>query len=336
MHWSILNKPFPINSWRWYKTRSIFFGLFITLFLFLFKPFSLHLYDVIRLFKVSVLYGLATASVLFLGGVVFTRTIMHRIPDEEWTFGKQTLWNVFLMICITLLNCLVAQLLYGAEPFPLSLYFVMFKWVLMLGIFPVTIADLISYNYYLQKNIKSAAAISGLLKDQKAGDVPSLPAGHLPDQTRTNPVQETGTGKIISGRTAARICLTGENQGDKLEVEECDLLAVQALDNYVNIYWEKNGSLKTTLIRNTLKNIENQLETADSLLRTHRGWIVNTGKVIAVDGNAQGLKLSLPLMQVKVPVSRGNIALYRQKAQSDPTQEMPVETSEPSVPVFNS
>ncbi|HRP56267.1 LytTR family DNA-binding domain-containing protein [Agriterribacter sp.] len=110
--------------------------------------------------------------------------------------------------------------------------------------------------------------------------------------------------------------LTGENHGNRLEVAEYSLLAVQALDNYVNIFWEEAGCLQTTMLRNTLTNIVEQLNAVSGIYRSHRGWLVNTRRVNQVEGNAQGLRLSVDLMQQQVPVSRGNITGYRRLAEN--------------------
>ena len=107
-----------------------------------------------------------------------------------------------------------------------------------------------------------------------------------------------------------------ENQGDKLELDVYNLLAVQALDNYVNVFWEESGCLQTTMLRNTLTNIVEQLNAVSGIYRSHRGWLVNTLRVNRVEGNAQGLRLSVDLMQQQVPVSRGNITGYRRLAEN--------------------
>ncbi len=330
MHWGILNKPFPINTWRWYRLRSLCFGLFIFLFLFLFRPFSLHLLGTMMLLYTSLVYGCITFLVLLTGGFAFIKLIIPRMTEDRWTLGRQILWNIALMVCIATLNVFVIQFIYGLPAQPLLVYGIMLKWVIMLGVFPIVIADLISYNYFLQRNLKSARQLSQLLPplppSEEGMQVTAFftPTGEknnremtaaiteLPDQP--DQVEKNTTALPTSRpRLTSKVCLIGENQGDKLEIAISDLIAAQALDNYVHIFWEKEGCLQTTLLRNTLTNIALQLENREDIYRTHRGWIVNKKQVLAVDGNAQGLKLTVRLMQLKVPVSRGQIAGYRQQ-----------------------
>ncbi|MCH5682870.1 LytTR family transcriptional regulator [Niabella sp. W65] len=78
------------------------------------------------------------------------------------------------------------------------------------------------------------------------------------------------------------------------------------------MFWEANDQLQSTLLRNTLTNIADQVSDAAHIYRTHRSWLVNVQRVARVNGNAQGLKLSVELMDQQVPVSRSNIPGYRQ------------------------
>lgn len=318
MIWKLINKPFPINSWRCYLQRSLGFGLFVFLFLFLFKPFSLNLYSTQQLLYTAAIYGGITWFVIFTGGWVFTHWAVPRVNEEKWTLGKQILWNTLLMLCITFLNIYVTQLMHNIT-LPLWWWFNMLSWVVMLGVFPIAIAELIAYNVYLRQHIKSAVQISQIVQHAPKPAV-MVPVDLLP----VSELQATNH-HHISERPAFTpdvedsidilkhtLVLTGENQGDKLEILYNNLLAVQALDNYVNIFWEQKGSLQTTMLRNTLTNISEQLNDAPCMYRSHRGWLVNTKRVTQVEGNAQGLRLSVDLLPQHVPVSRTNIAGYRQ------------------------
>jgi hypothetical protein len=315
----ILNQPFPINTWRRYWLRGAGFGLFVFLFLFLFKPFSLNLYPTGRLLYTTAVYGFTTGIVIFAGSFLLIKIIAPHINEEKWTLGKQILWNTFLMICITLMNVLVTQLMHGMS-LPLWWYFTMLKWVFMLGVLPIAISELLTYNHFLRSNMKSAAQMSQLVERTKGVErkvydpVPTAPLS-LQEQIEAALLDHVTKKESKTIFTGSTLLLTGENQGDKLELYDHSLLAVQAIDNYVNIFWEEKGRLQTTMLRNTLTNIAEQLNGLPNIYRSHRGWLVNTRRVTRVDGNAQGLKLSVDLLQQQVPVSRGNIAGYRQLAE---------------------
>lgn len=320
---NLLNQPFPVNSWRWYRLRGIGFGLFVFLFLLLFKPFRLDLYSSSRLFYIAAMYGIVTGAVILLGGFLFIKVIASYINEEKWTLGKQILLNILLMIGITIFNVLVTQLVHQIV-LPIWWHFYMLKWVLMLGVFPVVISELFSYNYYLRLHIKSAenlsnkipAAYTAISSPSEVPELSNLVINniHLKPKNVTTSVAEKESISVHK-RKAALIMLTGDNQNDRLEIPPYRLLAVQSLDNYVNVFWENNNKLQTTLLRNTLSNIAEQLNGIPFMYRCHRGWLVNTQKVRQVSGNAQGLKLTVDLLHQPVPVSRANITGYREIAE---------------------
>ncbi|MGN7783683.1 LytTR family transcriptional regulator DNA-binding domain-containing protein [Niabella sp. 22666] len=304
MHWKILSEPFPINTWKWYRLRGIGFGLFVFLFLLLFQPFSLNLFDTKKLLYVTIVYGAATSIVILCGGWVFSKWIIPRLDDEKWTLGRQIVWNLLLMIGITLLNVYVTQIMHQTV-LPLWWWLIMLKWVLMLGVLPVAVAELIAYNQHLRYNLKAATQLSQLVQQQTI----ISDGGFNITSTSGNLANQNLTTSLPDGNSA--IILMGDNQGEKLELLHDNLLAVQALDNYVNVFWEADDQLQSTLLRNTLTNIAEQVSDAVYMYRTHRSWLVNVQRVSRVDGNAQGLKLSVELMDQQVPVSRGNIPGYR-------------------------
>ncbi|MDT7833001.1 LytTR family DNA-binding domain-containing protein [Flavobacteriaceae bacterium S356] len=69
-----------------------------------------------------------------------------------------------------------------------------------------------------------------------------------------------------------KIILTGENKRDFLQIQLEHLVAVSSADNYVEIHYIKENAIKKKLLRNTLKNIQNQ---EPSLQKVHRSHLIN-------------------------------------------------------------
>ncbi|RYY29538.1 MAG: hypothetical protein EOO04_07255 [Chitinophagaceae bacterium] len=324
---NIFHQPFPINTWRRYWLRGVGFGGFVFLFLLVFQPFDLNLYAPAQLLFTTGVYGLTTAVVITGGSLLLIKGIAPYINEERWTLGKQILWNTFLMICITFGNVLVTQWMHGMA-LPVSWYFIMMKWVFMLGILPIGIAELITYNHFLKKNLKSAAEVSDQIRHTKVSTATDFETKIIAYPKPPRKQELAGYSSEKRKQAAALfidtdlhdtlafpppiVKLTGENQGDSLDIVASSILAVQSLDNYVNVFYESNGKLQTAMLRNTLTNIAAQLTSFSNLYRSHRGWLVNTDRVVKVDGNAQGLKLTLVYLSQQVPVSRNNIAAFRQ------------------------
>lgn len=95
-------------------------------------------------------------------------------------------------------------------------------------------------------------------------------------------------------------------QNTELIINENDFLCVQSMENYCTFYFLENSSLKKALIRISLANALQQIETG-SVKKCHRSYIVNLGRVKKLKGNAQGYKLILQEVDFEIPVSRSFI-----------------------------
>jgi hypothetical protein len=97
------------------------------------------------------------------------------------------------------------------------------------------------------------------------------------------------------------------NERVELSVNLERLYFFKASDNYIEIFHKNTEGVIRVVIRNTLKNIENQFLDIPQLFRCHKAFIVNTEKVREVNGNAKGYFLTLEDVEEKIPVSRSNI-----------------------------
>ncbi len=312
MKLSILNQPFPINDSLWFRQRAAGFGLFVFFFLLLFQPFSLHLYNIRQLLFTALIYGSISFITIWSSGFVFDHIITPQMKEESWTLGKQIVFNILLMICITLCNVFATQVMHGIR-LPLWWYFSMLRWVIMMGVIPIVVSELIAYNWHLRKHLNNARQITTAIEEvQISVKNKNASPSHtdLPARiTIAADIDQSTVERSVS--PSNEIVITGENYGDRLVLPVEKLLAVQALDNYVNIYWEEHGILQTTLIRNTLTHVAEQLKNISCIFKSHRGWLVNIHRVQKVEGNAQSLKLHVALLSATVPVSRSNISSYR-------------------------
>ncbi len=101
------------------------------------------------------------------------------------------------------------------------------------------------------------------------------------------------------------ISFRDENGVMRISMKPDDLLYLEASDNYVSIKYLRDGQLKSVLVRNTLKNYEQEFENS-ILLRCHRSFMVNIKKVSMVrkEGHKMNLILESPENEI-IPVSRG-------------------------------
>lgn len=83
-----------------------------------------------------------------------------------------------------------------------------------------------------------------------------------------------------------------------------NLLYLEASDNYVSIYYLNNGKVTRFMLRNTLKNLEEELKGTE-LVRCHRSFIVNCDKVKVIRREKDGVFLELDHpASVNLPVTK--------------------------------
>jgi DNA-binding LytR/AlgR family response regulator len=114
----------------------------------------------------------------------------------------------------------------------------------------------------------------------------------------------------------ATIHVASENQGESFEVKKNDLIYLQSAENYVEVYFLENGKIQKRIIRNTLKQLAKDWEGETALFRCHKSYLINLSRVLAVTGNAQGLKAQLEHVETTIPISRLLIDDLKQRMQS--------------------
>jgi len=86
------------------------------------------------------------------------------------------------------------------------------------------------------------------------------------------------------------------------------ILAVESMQNYVHVYSVANGMLEKETVRMTLSSALEEYKN-QGLMKCHRSFLVNPSQIEKVEGNAQGLKLTLSHKESPViPVSRTYIS----------------------------
>ncbi len=83
-----------------------------------------------------------------------------------------------------------------------------------------------------------------------------------------------------------------------------DVVFINSADNYVEIHYKEDKKIKKKLLRNTLKNIELQINPYHIFLRCHRKYIVNPHYIDKLNGNCNHHELLLKGYKKPLPVSR--------------------------------
>ncbi|MFA5420079.1 MAG: LytTR family DNA-binding domain-containing protein [Bacteroidales bacterium] len=108
------------------------------------------------------------------------------------------------------------------------------------------------------------------------------------------------------------IAFVAENNSEKLEVLIDGIVFIKSADNYVEIRIKEENKFSTKLIRNTLKNIELQLQPYPFFIRCHRTSIVNTHYIKKLKLNDNNYSLLLKDLDDEIPVSRQYLLKIRE------------------------
>ncbi|HEX5002048.1 MAG TPA: LytTR family transcriptional regulator DNA-binding domain-containing protein [Bacteroidia bacterium] len=258
-------------------------GVFVALFLFIFKPFGISGLQLpfSELIFVFAGYGLIT----FLVALFCDRVIKVAFPqffDEQlWTVGKQIIWVTFVIMLIGIGNLFYSNLLgFSGISGTSFLYFQFYTFVI--AVFPVMLLTLINRMRLLKHNLKTVKSINHSLE---------APLSAPPEQM------------ILS--------FSSDNGKDELRLSCDQFLFAESADNYTDVVYVENGIVKRALIRSTLKRLET-LNSTPCIVRPHRAYLVNLSKVTKVAGSSQGYRLLFGETEDTIPVARRNASEVRE------------------------
>jgi hypothetical protein len=265
-------QPYPFERQWLPSLRSAFFaGLFVSLFLFFFKPFGTQITPGAegKYLLVCSYFGLVT-MVMTLVVFGFCLLLPKIFDEEKWKVWKEILFNLFFVSCIGLGNLMLANFLWNV-PLNGSTFWGWQIVTFSVGIFPVFFGAFLGQMKLSKKYADEAAKL------------------HLP---------------AVHPSFAAPITLIGENQNETLSLPAAQIAYFAAQDNYVQVFYFEKEVLKSRMLRTTMRKMEDAVSNWPQFVRCHRTFMVNFDKIEKVSGSAQGYRLHLADVEETIPVSR--------------------------------
>ncbi|MFC1729704.1 LytTR family DNA-binding domain-containing protein [candidate division KSB1 bacterium] len=250
---------------------SISFGVF--LFVLFFQPFSLDRFD----FNNSLIFVAGLGAIVFLF-MVLVRIVLPWIILNDTQNSHENLLhsNIDSFIILALSSVAFAFYLYYVGFVSISFY-VMFKVVIICLVPSVTLKLYDAIKELKQQN-------ESLINEKKI----------LQEQVKN--YEEDYLNKSIE--------FVSENITENLSLLIADVVFIKSADNYVEIVYKEDDVFKKQLIRNTLKNIEQQIKPYSNFIRCHRISIVNTHYIEKLNRNYNNHWLTLKGTNDQIPVSR--------------------------------
>lgn len=266
-----LKQPYLIKDSVVDKLKmSLVYGAFVALFLLSFQPFGLNSLES-KLVEICLIYGAITTAVIIILNIIIAPLFPRHFDEQSWNTGREISWTIVNILSIGLANAVYTSYL-NDNSLSLKYIFLFEFYTFLVSILPITF--IIVYN-----ESKSSRRYNELSQDinQKL-------------TAHTNP---TSTIKIES-----------QNQNEELMINSSDLLFIKAADNYIEVYHLESDEVRNSMLRNTLKSVEEIFTNNENIIRCHKSYLVNLQYVNNVSGNAQGYKLHLDFTDIPIPVSR--------------------------------
>ena len=239
------------------------FSLFIFVFLFLFKPFGLAQLKTSYQFFVSLGFGLVTMFMLS----IFKYLLEPLVVKKNWTLGKSLLWGLLIASSIGVANYFYVQIIFS-QVFIFK-YFLFAIWTaILVGIIPVTIGYIVSFNRLYRDALKEA----------------SIPLDDI--------------------FWESEVTIRGGNPKNEFKFNPRSIVYLCSNDNYITVFTIKGETIARTHLRGTLKAAESELRKNTSFFRCHKCYIVNSEYADHVSGNNQNMRIKLKVQSLEIPVSR--------------------------------
>lgn len=259
---------------------SIAFGIF--LFILFFQPFPLEHFD----FNNRLLFVGGFAAIIFFFQVLIRGVFRTFIPDHHFKNDELLLLSYARIFLITALSSVAVAFYLRYVGSVTITFYEMFKIISICLVSPVIL------NIYDR---------FGALKMQNE----SLT---LEKETIRKEIQHYEEGYLNQ-----TIEFASEYGAEPLNLPVADILFLRSADNYVEIIYMEGSAAKKKLIRNTLKNIEQQLKPFPNFVRCHRTSIVNSFHIEKLNRKFNNHWLKLNGFDDPVPVSRQYLLTIKER-----------------------
>ncbi len=286
----LFRRPFPVmEDWEMRWVVILFHGLFVAIFLPIFKPFQ----DIFLTNTPFINAGLGIVVSLVLAFNHFLISKVLPIDLKKWTIGKSILWTMYDVLAVILGVFIYQNYWTNFDAFTwIDLWRITYSTIALAAI-PVMISTILLENWLLRRNLRRASELQQSVQEQKP----------IPPQT-TNPTP-------ITANNPEFLSLFSDNKSEWIKLRPKDLILLESSDNYVCIYYKEKEKVQKKLLRSTLTKLEHQIELA-SIFRCHRSYMVNINQIKQVEGNSRGLQLDLLDLDQTIPVSRKYVKAIQQ------------------------
>ncbi len=264
------NKQYPFNDDLKYNARIILFiSMGILVFLLIFQPVDISSFSQREILYLVAGYAVSTFLTLTINLIVLPSLFPRFFDRGKWNIKREIFWNIWIILAISGCYFLFYTRVFGIINISLS---DVFK-IILLAIIPVAALITVNYNRMLHSHLRTAIMMNRKLAESK----------HQKE-------------KLVH--------FDSEYKKDHLIIQSGAIIFIRSADNYVEVFYESDGTVKRKMIRNALKNVEAILEEFDFIIKCHRSYLVNITHIKEIQGNSLGYKLYFEGTDVPALVSQ--------------------------------
>ncbi|WP_299133912.1 LytTR family DNA-binding domain-containing protein [uncultured Tenacibaculum sp.] len=275
-----LKEPYPYYYEK--SDRLLLLLLFISilsfLFSYFFEPFVVNVNEhKISYFWILLIHAFTPFPIAYLYFILLNNS---KKDTEIWTLGKEIFHLSMILLVIGITSFLIRDLIYtNPNNWSFKYFWEEIRNTFLIGILLLVVVLPINLERLINKHKASLKEITPINFDSTSHNL------------------------IIS--------IKNSMSEDCFELKIKDFLFAKVESNYTEVYTFSTNKIHKTLIRVTLKDLEEQLKlVSHNIFKTHRSYLVNLNKINSISGNAQGYELVLKNSSLKVPVSRSNITKF--------------------------
>lgn len=273
-----LKQPYPLFEKPWLLVTIM--ALSLIFILSVFQPFNFNMGSIAHLWVLIafVVITIMGTSIVF---VFFPKFFPKFYNPDRWTVGKNIFHYLFflffLSVLVAIMDLIILPVLTGKEPISFFYYpfFINIFATFTVCIIPIILITFLTKNKELKNNLQEAIRLNKILSERDKST-----------SSQEDCIQLYG------------------NTREFVKAKPEDIRYIEVSGNYVDVYFLQEQKITHKLLRATIKQIEEQLQTYSMFVRCHRAFIVNINQVSNVVGNTQGYKLELFDIPYEIPVSR--------------------------------
>ena len=284
---AVLNRRFPQHLlFRRPWAGMLLLIVFLFLFSIIYKPVQVHATQSSGLTLTIFLYAIATAFPV-IGILLFVKHFRGFPRTDKWQLNHELISLLIILVAIGIAVYFAGFII--EEPkmrWNLSTFIDSLTRSILVALIPVLLPTLFNIRY----------AFTPELFHQYAGSNPDY--GLKEEDTK-------------------RITIRSKAKREELHFYLHELIYAESEGNYVSFYFENSRKKNRVMIRNTISDIEEQLDSYPFLMRVHRAFIVNLKLVDSKTGNRLGYRLKLKECSRMIPVSRNKTKEFDARMNSE-------------------